>query len=299
VSRVYFHSPSGEAELWGGERAWLGCTCTHMARGLLDVQNNHERVHELVPDRPGWEPYPAWPSPDYFARFQQWRQSVEISLSASLGEGRLTWHGKPIDTFSLVLNTAARAGGNALKLAARIHGQCEIHCYAEGADRAWLAGIIDEGLETGVFRRGTGHGREESWEHVAAFLRERDDEPVVLSYSVCDQFPSRWEAGWEPPPGTDLRPSWADPGDWATMGAEEREKYHQAGRDECWGELETGERWRIAMDALRRKGGGLRLDPAGWGDFYFGHGLSVFDILAADFEERLSAALLGKENGDE
>ncbi len=103
-------------------------------------------------------------------------------------------------------------------LAARIAGQAEVHGFCEGIDRAWLAGLIDEGLKSGEFRKNTGYPhREESWEHVTAFLRARDDEPVVMSYSVTDSFPNRRAAGWEPPPGTDLRPDWATeaPDEWA------------------------------------------------------------------------------------
>jgi hypothetical protein len=44
------------------------------------------------------------------------------------------------------------------------------------------------------------------------------------------------------------------------------------------------------MDTLRAKSGGLRLDPADWDSFWFGHGLSVFDLFAADYAERLDRA---------
>lgn len=298
MSRVYFHTPSAEAELHGSERAWLGGLCNDIARGVLDVQNNHERIREFLPDRDGYTAYPHYPAPDYFARFQQWRTSAELAITGSFGEGGLTWKGKTADAFSLVLNTAARVGGDPVKLAARIHGQCEIHCWCEGKDRAWVAEIIDKGLRDGIYRRGMrpekapgvpGELVSQGWEEVAALLRSRDDEPVVMSYSVCDQFPNRYEAGWEPPADADLRPDWCDDEYWAELDDSDRARYRA---DEGWDRLTDAERWDAGMAALRVQKGGLQLDPDDWDTFSFGHCLSVFDLLAADYAERLDRALL-------
>ena len=289
MSRVYFHSQSGEAELWGGERAWLGSVVSDIALGFIGV-NDWERVRELV--RPG----DSLLDERYYPRNGEqitWTERFKTSLRVGFdGDGTLACQGKPISSFSLLLNTACAVGSDAVKLAARIHGQCEIHAYIEGIDRAWVAGIIDQGLESGTFRRNTGYPhREESWEHVARFLRDRDDEPVVMSYSVCESFPNRYEAGWEPPAGSDLRPQWWTPEEWEKLGEEERENYHPEARDELWSELPAAERWDVAMTALRKSGGGLRIDPAKWDDFHFGHGLTVLDVLASDWQERLTRAL--------
>lgn len=109
------------------------------------------------------------------------------------------------------LNTAIAVGNDALRLGARLHGQCEIHCYVEGPNRAWLAGIIEAGRESGFYRESMG------WESVCGLLRRRDDSPVVTSYSVTEQFPEfrggaddaltdeqRWEQGV-----TELRADWS------------------------------------------------------------------------------------------
>jgi hypothetical protein len=107
---------------------------------------------------------------------------------------------------------------------------------------------------------------------VAAFLRERDDEPVVLSHSSGSCFPNSWEAGWEPPEGAD---------------------------DDAWYEVPAAEQWRIGMEALRSKTGMLRLDPATWRNYKFSHELSALDLIAPDYAERLDRALLegGSEDG--
>jgi len=292
MSRVYFHSQSGKAELWGGERAWLGSLVSDIALGFIGI-HDHERMRELI--RPG----DSLLDERYYPRGGEqitWTERLKTSLRAGFdGDGTLAWQGKPISSFSLLLNTACAVGSDAVKLAARIHGQCEIHAYIEGIDRAWVAGIIDQGLKSGVFRRDTGYkDRKESWEHVARFLRDRDDQPVVMSYSVCDSFPQRYLTDWEPPVGSDLRPPWWSPEDWDELSDSEREDYKRESRDELWSELPDADRWDIAMTALRASHAGLRISPADWDDFSFGHELSVLDLLAADWQERVTTALLGE-----
>lgn len=126
-----------------------------------------------------------------------------------------------------------------LRLLARLHGQCEIHCYVEGVDRAWFADRIYDALHVVVRTHDdredmellrVGHscdqGQDIGWLKLMDWLRSRDDEPVVCSYSVTDQFP-RWDEG-------------ADD----TM------------------------TWPKAMDWLRTQGG-LRMSPEDWDSFYF------------------------------
>jgi hypothetical protein len=272
MSRVYFHSQHGEAELWGGERAWLGRLCSKLALGILDVQHSWENVERLI--RP--DSYLKRPMGQHLS----WVNSVETAISLGWNDEKLfQWRGRPISMWELCLNTAARVGNDAVRLAARIHGQCEIHCYVEGVNRWWLADVIDDGLESGVLRRlapffENAKSDQGQWESVTRLLRDRDDEPVVLSYSVCEQFPNRDFAGWNP-----LQQASID-GDSQDDDA-----------DELWYELSDGERWRIALQALRRSGGGRELKPADWGTFWFGNGLTALDLLAKDWENRLDRAL--------
>lgn len=134
-------------------------------------------------------------------------------------------------------------GGDSLKLFARLHAQCEIHAWVAGKNRAWMAKIIAEGLESGLYRQNVG------WDQVIEMLGRSKTEPVVTSYSVCEQFPSREVANWE------------DDND---------------GDD--WYDLDSETRWKLAMKGLKNKTGKLELTPK-WDRYRFGDGKTVFDLL--------------------
>jgi hypothetical protein len=280
MSRVYFHSPSGTAELLGSERAWMGALVNDLAIGLLNLDWHADDVADLIrPDmsRP--------PSNRYHHTFPSWRQTFETSLKVGI-QDPFVWRDRPINAFSLFLNTALAAGSDAIKLAARLHGQCEIHTWVDGPNRAWLADIIIAGVDSGVFRVGAG------WDKVALLLLSRDDEPVVTSYSVGEGFPNRWGAEWVPPElPDDWRPEGIEADEWAAMGDDERDGCRQGYTDDSWYDLDDAEQWRLAMVALRKQPGLLELTPTNWNTFRFRHKLTVFDLLAADRDERLDAAL--------
>jgi hypothetical protein len=269
MSRVYWHSPSAEAELWGGERAWLSGLVSDIAIGVLDPFYSADTLSELITAQCDKPP----------ARGERitWASRFGTSLSVGFSENLLTWKGRQLDALSLQLNTALRVGNDAVRLAARIHGQCEIHCWFEGKDRGWIAGIITEGLAGGVFRKGIsdqfgGASRDIGWEDVRAMLLDSDEEPVVLSYSVCEQFPDPYVIGWQPP-------------------ADDCERPHDD-TSEQWYELSSEERWRLGMTWLREQRGGLQIKPENFSTYTFRHGLSAFDIKAPDWRERLDKALL-------
>lgn len=320
MSRVYFHSPHGEAELRGSERAYCGSLVSNLTAGflrsvwgedvkqLLSLVRPDHYLHKVDRHSTGW--------------LAPWVDSFQTALTGVVSRDPLAWNGHPIDSFSLCLNTAMRYGSDPVKLAARIHGQCEIHCYVEGIDRWWLADLIQEGLDTQVFRKGiwyadgatvsdnpaTMPGRkwsDQGWGDVQRLLRDRDDEPVVMSYSVCDQFPNRSYAAWEPPPmPEDWAPDWAQDeegrAEWDRDHPDpaERAEYYDEHVGELWYELGEAEQWRLAMEGLRSTGGGLRIAPGEFGKYYFGHGLTLPDLLASDYEDRLAKAFEGDGDDD-
>lgn len=297
MSRVYFHSPSGGTELHGSERAHLGVLCTDIALGVLApaARIQREKLADLL--APDYRP----PSAGGYHEFQLWRRRLETALS--IGRDVFQWRGAPIASSTLLLNTALAVGNDPIRLAARIDGQCEIHGWVDGPNRAWLAGIMREGLDRGVFRTGfwfedgpdgPRKWSEQGWEQVIEFLLARDDEPVVMSYSVTERFPNREAAGWEPDIPVGWMPDWAD-GDgyneWAEMSADAQGDYRRERAEELWSELPEAQQWELAMDGLRRNPGRLELAPDDWSTFMFGHGLSVFDLYAHDRDAHLDAAL--------
>lgn len=304
MSRVYFHSRHGEAELRGSERAHCGLLVDHLTDGFLSsiYGDDAERLLSLVrPDHylhkqdrssPGW--------------ILRWRDTFSTALRSGFYGEMFQWKGKEVDGFAIRLNTAMKYGNDAVRLAARIHGQCELHCFVEGINRAWLAGIITEGLDAGIFREGRWYEdrdgnrkwSDQGWRGVIKLLLDRDDEPVVMSYSVCDQFPNSYAANWSPPPMPESWvPDWAEDeegrAEWEQRYPEssDREDYYADQAHDFWYELPEDERWSRALSGIRSNPGMLEISPAEFGKYYFAHGLGITDLLAPDYADRLDKAL--------
>jgi hypothetical protein len=238
MSAVYFHSPSCTVALRGPERAYAGHLTNRLAIGLLDLSGyrTRERLEPYIS-----MPYgPVLDDADWARQMELWwGQSGQQGFSV----GDVELHPR-----NITLNTAMVAGGDAVELLARVHATCEIHGYVEGEHRDWLAGIIERGRESRVLRASMG------WEQVVTMLRNREDEPVVMSYSVCDAFPN-------------------------ALCHDDQEAF--------W-ELEESQQWELSMAWLRggRKGQ-VDLHPEMWGRRGFGDPeWSVFDLEAAISEDR-------------
>ena len=148
-----------------------------------------------------------------------------------------------IQIFELQLNTALSMGANFVQLAARLHGQCEVHAYVEGKNRKWLAGIIKKGLASKFYRDGKG------WESVIKLLESGETNPVVTSYSGCRSFPNGKVAGY----------------------ADNNSKaFHLLPREQ---------QWVLALKALRQPHNGLELKPEDWDDNHFSKGTDANKLL--------------------
>lgn len=261
MSRVYFHSQHGTAELHGSERVWAGWLCSETACTILELyaerydEHPNPQPHLLESFVPA-DSYVRYGSPGRRLNIRATRTAFAVgSLDLALPDGTTA------SVFSVGLSTALVAGSDPIKLLARIHGQCELHAYVEDANRDWLAGIIDEGRKANIFRA------QQGWEEVAALLRAPEPGPVVMSYSVCESFPGPHCADWEMP---------------LVMVEDDDGKLVEEPDHDAWYNLPEDERWTLSLSALRagKMGRHLELTPETWDGYTFRSGLSAFDIRA-------------------
>jgi len=234
----------------GSERAYYGGmvsdifkTSLHLSTDSFGLEDNAAILRHLV--------NPSHPCAQRQGS-KEFVQSLALHCGVAFDESPLVYKGKPVSLFTSQLNTALAFGSDVVKLAARLHGQCECHAYVEGKNRKWLAELFQEGLDTGIFRSKV-RSYDQGYSEVIKLLLFRDDEPVVTSYSVCDSFPNAAIAGFTP---TRMLEDYADEPDW----------------DE-WYEKPHDERWELALKGLREqnKEGWVELDPEKWADFFFGN----------------------------
>lgn len=299
MSRLYFHSPRGDAELNGSEYVWLGSLAYDIAVGVMDLRSvtSVDRLRELIAPDHYMADQPVIPRRDG----PTWACSFETAFRVG---NVLAYEGQPIDSLSLALNTALLLGNDQIKLAARLYGQSGIYAYIEGPNRVWAADIIDRGLETSLYRKGLlvqlgvhvpreqWPWRAQGWEDVIALLRACDDEPVVTSYSgATGPFPCREALGAFPPRSAGWRlEDWSEQ-EWAELDDASMGEYWETAVCDEWGRLPVERQWAEGMEALRTVDQGLEIGPDHWDDVRFTHGLSAFDLYADDWRERLEAAL--------
>jgi hypothetical protein len=240
MSRVYFHSPSDTAELRGAERHHAGCMADEIALPCFGIDTDRFSGEETARRLCAMIEAPG-------RAFTPQHLPIAMRVDGSRMHFVLP-DGRRAQVWETMLNTALAMGSPPVWFLTRMHAQCEIHAYVEGQDRAWLAGIIEQGRAFRVMRPEMG------WEEVVELLRSRSDEPVVMSYSVCDQFPNRHVTDWTAPV--------------------------DGPNGETWYDLPTEEKWRLGMIALRGAPM-LRIQPADVGTYYFGAGINAFDVRAA------------------
>jgi hypothetical protein len=290
LSRVYFHTPTAQAELAGAERAWLRHLADGPASNAWDIEgplayDHAKHILAMAPERPEGE-FGGNYLHRYLAeaenavsgtgRNYQLNNRLVSALQTSMRVGglELRIHGITLHTIDLGANAALIAGSDPVALAAKIHYWCEAHCWVEGPDRAWFADIVEQGLSAGVYRRGMGWdapGQYDNGPGVVPLLRERDDEPVVLSFSGSDQFPNEMVGDWMPPwpPGV--------PKEWNALS--ESQKHQRSERQEDWHELSDEERWDISMRGLRDTRSSVRLSAETLRGEFFGVPLTAYDVM--------------------
>ena len=166
MSAIYFHQKNIKCGIRGSERAWFSSQIFKLFICSLSL-SPYDREQPLFKmcgrqdaATMSLEAFTNW------ARFADFYHCGEQSFEA----------------FGIQLNTAIAMGADVVKLAARIDGQCEVHGYFEEEDRAWLKGLVQDGLKIGFFNRGQG------WEGLLDAIDSGSGE-IVMSFSVCDGFP--------------------------------------------------------------------------------------------------------------
>ena len=334
MSRVYWHSEQRTVELHGSERAWLN----HVARGpaiaawdltpgtdllerataLLDMTVGESYLHPLLrAAQTEYDTYhaswkglpPGVMSPRRFDPEPERRLAAALKTALHVEDLQLDVAGVRLHTGDVELNTALVAGSDPIRLAAKIHGWCEAHAWVDGPDREWMAGIIEDGLATGIYRRtlpapsgDTRPPHTQGWEDVLGLLRESADGPVVMSYSVCDDFPNLGIADWAPPRlPDDWRPAWADSAEglaeWDAYDDAEKAESRADAAESAWYDLSEERKWALAMDGLRSSHPWARIAPDTLAGVTFGPSVSVYDLFAPDRDDRVRAAA-GMEHAD-
>lgn len=147
-------------------------------------------------------------------RWKEWSRITYLYTRVADDQVYRDAEGEPLNTFELVLNAALRVGGDAIKLFARLYGQCELHAWVAQANRRWLADIIEAGRASNIMRGPDALREWGTWEGVIALLRNtrKHPGPVVTSYSVCDTFNFRDLKALRETKGLELKPD-----DWNTF----------------------------------------------------------------------------------
>jgi hypothetical protein len=288
MSYIAFHFAEGETlNVRGMERAHLGFLANQIALGAVGIVPNEYQLSERIQERYG--PF----MPEYLERKSPGgsRFVEDFLLYLTVQDGGLfSWKGKPIDSWPLLLNTAIVAGSDPIALAAKIHAMCELHGFVEGKDRAWFADIVDQGCDTGLYRRtylstrnplaemlalsGEEVKPEDAelvensmgWTEVADQLRAHDEGEVVMSFSVTEGF---------------LYP----PADWRPEGLPKDEDDAETDRWDRWDELPQGERWALAMAPLRAKGRNKPIGPKTLRANLFSPSLTLLDLASGNIEK--------------
>ena len=300
MSSVSFTSPTTKVTIRGAERAWLG----HLAKGIADQAwdlhggfDGYGRgciLMDLAINPPDYlvdlhtkavaehehnqKVYAAWKpgtllggEHDHQPRFLQ-----ALRTFLAVDGLNLAVAGTKLHTFDLGLNTALAMGSDPVRLAAKMHGWCEIHAWVDGPDRVWLAGVIREGLNSRIYRADMG------WEELIEELCDNPDEPMVTSYSVTESWMEAGVVGylgaW--PEGVEKR--------WDSL-TPEQQQARETRQDE-WHELPADRQWEIGMQYLATKPW-LQLTPESLGGQWFSKPLTVFDVLADNREERIALVL--------
>lgn len=286
MSRLYFHTPTDEAELGGAEFHWLQYLAESVAESAwdLDRAGTIDRAQHLLSmveeseDHSYGENYlhvylrEAQADPALIPRLQN------ALLTALRASGlTLTVHGVKLRTRDVTLNTAILTGSDPIVLATKLSGWGSRHAWIDGPHRAWVADLIEQGLRHGLFHPDMGWeapfrpGELGRGKGVVPLLRAREDEPVVLSYSGDCSFPNLTIAGWTSRDDADDE--------------SEDDLYDR------WGTLTEEQQWALAFDGLKAERPWTQITPENFRTTTFAWPVTIYDLVRADRAEYLRSVL--------
>lgn len=267
MSRICFHTEARTVVVRGRERARLGALTDKLGLALTDA-------YLLRRAAPWLDISICGRSVASYELDVRLEHDARLALRYGAMGPILAYQGHPLDPLVLGLNTAALLGSDPVRLAARIHAQCEIHGWVDGPDRKWIADVLEDGLLIGIFRHGLGENAT-GWTDVLELLREDDGGPVVMSYSGSNTFPNAQTSTFLP-----LWPEGA-PERWDALS--EADQKLRSETAEVWDELPAADQWRMSVAYLRTGTGLLQLTPDDWDGYHFGfNGLTWLDIDAGE-----------------
>ncbi len=248
MSCISFHSRKRTVDLGGSERHFMQKFCFELFWAALGVSSFHfeeNRVVQLMKH--------TGPS----GSLSPLRATDPESLYNELSAGRTFENvcfevdGEAVPLEDVVLNTAKVLGNDTVRFMAKLAGQCEIHLFVDGSNRAWLANLIETGRQQKILRPG------QNWEEVVELLQEASDDPVVTSYSVSGEFPT------------------------TAVTLDDETLYLLPHDEDEWEQLTEDEQWDLSVAALRQVNGeqsmGLEAAPETLSGLY-GQSLTIFDM---------------------
>lgn len=290
MSRLYMDFEEGQRlAILGSERAYMGYLITNAALGAISLTSGS--IYGVEDALKGLGRF----LPEEYSRLDHHdpdaANKLRYAIDSVFSGEKFHHKGKVMESFSLMLNTAIVFGSDPVALAAKMHGTCEIHGYFLGEHRAWLADVIEQGLDANIFRRNYWAPRDKNadlrmlmnlpvtdeeaeyvahsmgWTEVVEQLRKSDKGAVVMSHSSTDGFP-------EMPPGWVPEESIPEPeSDYETRNDVKREMFSN---------LPDSEQFALALAELNVSGGNSPIGPETLRGELFRHELTLLDLMRND-----------------
>jgi hypothetical protein len=273
MTSILFHFDDGETcQVSGPERAHFAILAEQFSKGIIGLVPTYfpsSRLHEhlgpfLNPENRLAQQTPGTP---------EWDSVLGGTLNTMgfrNGPPPFAWKGKEIGTLSLICNTVLAAGSDPMRLAVKIQFTCEHHGYVMGFHRKWLADLIDEGMEEGIYRKTMG------WPDLVAKLRSGRSGPVVMSFSGSDPFPDSDIGSWMPP--------WPEGVPRNRDELTEEQQKERGSRSQEWYDQSFDKQWAISVRGLKAQTWNKPIDPTTLRAYRFTHEISLLDLYNQDFE---------------